>query len=273
MANVKRVKKKKLNIKRLILLLLIIYLIVMVCYAIISMPIKNIYVKNTMLLKDVEVIKAAGIKDYPGIFKISSKKMENRIKKLDLVSSVKVEKKLWGKIIITINEAKPLFYNRNTNMVVLSNKKEVEASNRYLGIPTLINYVPSELLNNFIEVLSNIDNDIIGMINEIEYNPDIAEDIVIDNNRFLLRMNDTNLVYVNTLNMKRLNDYKKVMGTIGEARGTLYLDSYNSNNSLFTEFENNVEEIEENNDEDKKNNTDNKNDNSTGDSDNRGRED
>ena len=102
------------------------------------------------------------------------------------------------------------------------------------------------------------------MINEIEYNPDIAGDIVIDNNRFLLSMNDTNLVYVNTLNMKRLNDYKKVMGTIGDARGTLYLDSYNSNNSLFTQFENQDTDV---------NNDDKKDDENAGDSDNDGRED
>ena len=76
-------------------------------------------------------------------------------------------------------------------------------------------------------------------------------------------MNDTNLVYVNTLNMKRLNDYKKVMGTIGDARGTLYLDSYNSNNSLFTQFENQDIDVDD----------DKKDDENAGDSDNDGRED
>lgn len=246
----KKVKRKRLNIKRLVLLLLILYLIVMLCYAIISMPIKNIYIKNTKLLKDNEIIEVAGIKNYPGIFKISSKKMEEKIKTLDLVVDVKVKKKLWGKVIITIEEAKPLFYNRKNEKVVLSNKKEVNPSNKYLGIPTLVNYVTSDLLESFIKSFSVIDNDIIGMINEIEYNPDIAGDIVIDNNRFLLRMNDTNIVYVNTLNMKRLNDYKKVMATIGEARGTLYLDSYNSNNSLFTEFEKTDTDITDDKDND-----------------------
>ena len=153
--------------------------------------------------------------------------------------------------------------NRNEEKIVLSNMKRVSPSNKYLGIPTLVNYVPNDLLENFIKALSIIDNDIIGMINEIKYNPDIAGDIVIDNNRFLLSMNDTNLVYVNTLNMKRLNDYKKVMGTIGDARGTLYLDSYNSNNSLFTQFENQDTDVDD----------DKKDDENAGDSDNDGRED
>ena len=261
---VQKKKKKKLNVKRLILLLLILYLIVMLCYAIISMPIKNIYIKNTKLLKDNEIIEVAGIKNYPGIFKISSKKMEDKIRTLDLVSGVKVKKSIWGKVTITIEEAKPLFYNRTVEKVVLSNKKEVSSSSKYLGIPTLVNRVPSDLLETFIKSFCNIETDIIGMINEIEYNPDITGDIVIDSNRFLLRMNDSNIVYVNTLNMKRLNDYKQVMGTIGDARGTLYLDSYNSNNSLFTEFENQDTDV----DDDEK-----KDDENAGDSDNDGRED
>ncbi len=261
---VQKKKKKKLNVKRLILLLLILYLIVMLCYAIISMPIKNIYIKNTKLLKDNEIIEVAGIKNYPGIFKISSKKMEDKIRTLDLVNDVKVKKSIWGKVIITIEEAKPLFYNRTVEKVVLSNKKEVSSSSKYLGIPTLVNRVPSDLLETFIKSFCNIETDIIGMINEIEYNPDIAGDIVIDSNRFLLRMNDSNIVYVNTLNMKRLNDYKQVMGTIGDARGTLYLDSYNSNNSLFTQFENQDTDV----DDDEK-----KDDENAGDSDNDGRED
>ena len=260
---VQKKKKKKLNVKRLILLLLILYLIVMLCYAIISMPIKNIYIKNTKLLKDNEIIEVAGIKNYPGIFKISSKKMEDKIRTLDLVNDVKVKKSIWGKVIITIEEAKPLFYNRTVEKVVLSNKKEVSSSSKYLGIPTLVNRVPSDLLETFIKSFCNIETDIIGMINEIEYNPDIAGDIVIDSNRFLLRMNDSNIVYVNTLNMKRLNDYKQVMGTIGDARGTLYLDSYNSNNSLFTQFENQDTDVDDNK----------KDDENAGDSDNDGRED
>lgn len=262
----KKVKRKKLSIKRLILLLLILYLIVMFCYAILSMPIKNIYIKNTRLLKDNEIIEVAGIKNYPGILKISSKKMKEKIKSLDLVNDVKVKKTLTGKVIITIEEAKPLFYNRTTEKIVLSNKKEVNPSNIYVGIPTLVNRVTSDMLDNFIKSFSVIDTDIIGMINEIEYNPDIAGDVVIDANRFLLRMNDTNIVYVNTLNMKRLNDYKKVMATIGESRGILYLDSYNSTNSLFTEYEKQNTDVT--NDE-----TKNKDEENAGDSGNNGRQD
>ena len=128
------------------------------------------------------------------------------------------------------------------------NGKEVEKNSKYLGIPTLINYVPTDIFKSFLDVLSEVDLDIIKMINEIEYDPDIREDITIDEYRFLLRMNDTNLVYVNIINMDRLNDYKEIFNTIGDLRGTVYLDSYNADNIIFEAF-NSDKDSNENGDE------------------------
>ena len=167
MEKVKRVKKRKLNIKALLLLLLIIYLIVMLFYTIFTMKIKNIYIIGTNLLTDNEIIEAAEIKDYPAIFGIGKSKLEEKISSLELVDDVEIKKTLTGKLTIKITEARPLFYNRNTNKVVLSNKKEVENNPKYLGIPTLINYVPTDILNDFIASFNEIDPDIIKMINEI----------------------------------------------------------------------------------------------------------
>ncbi len=240
MATVKRVKRKKLNVKALLMLLLMVYLIVMLFYTVFTLPIKNIYIKNTSLLSDNEVIEIAGIKIYPSIFKVNSKGLEKKIRELELVEDVKVKKTFKGELIIEIDEAEPLFYNRKTERVVLSNGREVEASNKYLGIPTLINSVPSDMLKNFVKAFKNVDADIIKMINEILYDPDIKDNVTIDDSRFLLRMNDTNILYVNVLNMKRLNNYKSFLMLVGDQRGTLLLDSYDSSNSLlglFTPFE------------------------------------
>ena len=242
MAELKRVKRRKLNWKAIILLLLIIYLIVMLFYTIFTMKIKNIYIIGTNLLTDNEIIETAGIKDYPAIFGTSTNKLKERISELELVDQVEIKKTLTGKLTIEITEATPLFYNRNTNKVGLSNMKEVESNSKYLGLPTLINYVPTDILNDFIESLKEIDTDIIKMINEIEYDPDISNDIVIDEYRFLLRMNDTNHVYVNIINMERLNDYESVFATIGDLRGTVYLDSYDADNIIFEAFGSDTEE-------------------------------
>ena len=69
MEKVKRVKKRKLNWKRILILLLILYLIVMLLYTLFTMPIKNIYIKGTNLLTDNDIIEVANLKDYPSIFK------------------------------------------------------------------------------------------------------------------------------------------------------------------------------------------------------------
>ena len=239
----KTVKKVRVNFKALIVLLLIVYLIGTLLYTFFTVRIKNIYINNTRLLTDNEIIEAAGIKDYPMLIKTSSRKLEEKIGSLELVANVEVNKDIFtGKITIDVEEAIPLFYNRNTNKIMLSNGKEVLNNNKYMGIPTLINYVPNDLLEEFRDTFKKINPDIIGMINEIEYDPDIIEDIVIDNKRFKLRMNDGNMVYINTLNMKRLDNYIKIYAKIASdaqnKKGTLYLDSYLTENNLFITFDN-----------------------------------
>ena len=239
----KTVKKVRINFKALIFLLLVIYLIGMLLYTFFTIRVQNIYINNTHLLTDNEIIEKAELKDYPILFKVNPRKIEKNLAQLELVSDVKVKKTLLGKVIIDITEAKPLFYERSSNKVILSNKKSVDTKDIYLGIPTLVNFVPKDLLNDFIEAFNKVNPDIIGMINEIEYNPDINEDVVIDNERFKLRMNDQNIVYINTLNMNRLNNYIEIYASIASAvdnkKGTLYLDSYLSENNLFTPFGNN----------------------------------
>lgn len=239
----KTVKKVRINFKALIFLLLVIYLIGMLLYTFFTIRVQNIYINNTHLLTDNEIIEKAELKDYPILFKVNPRKIENNLAQLELVSDVKVKKTLLGKVIIDITEAKPLFYERSSNKVILSNKKSVDTKDIYLGIPTLVNFVPKDLLNDFIEAFNKVNPDIIGMINEIEYNPDINEDVVIDNERFKLRMNDQNIVYINILNMNRLNNYIEIYASIASAvdnkKGTLYLDSYLSENNLFTPFGNN----------------------------------
>lgn len=241
--------KRHINFKGLIFIILLLYIIGMLLYTIFSMPLKNIYIKGTTLLSDNEIIEVAGIKNYPSMFKISTSSLKKKISTLDLVDSVKVTKKLNGKLYIEITENKPLFYNRNNERVVLSNALEVENSSIYKGIPTLINSVPKDIYQKFIESFKEINPDIISLINEIEYDPSVSNDITIDEYRFLLRMNDGNHVYVNVLNMKKLNDYLEIYDYL-TTKGTLYLDSYSkdNNNNLFKSFS---EDVSSNGAEDK----------------------
>jgi len=225
-------KRRKLNIRGLLVILLIIYLIGSFLYYIINLPVKNIRIIGTSLVSDVEIIETANLKNYPAIFKINTNKMKKNLKKIDLISDAKIKRSLFGNITINVTEEKILFLNRNKNKLVLGNGKEINVNKKYYGYPILINYVPDAILKEFVAKFKEIDNNIISSIGEIEYSiekfvdPMTTEEIISNDKRFLLRMNDTNSVYVDTINLKKLNNYYSYYATTKEGvRGVFYLDS------------------------------------------------
>ena len=236
----KRSRKRRLNKKRVFKLILIILILFLVYLYIDNLKITHIEITGNDILSDNDIIEVANIKDYPKM--ISTINIESKIKWLDLVEDVKVSRNLWGKLAINIKEAKPLFINSNKDTIVLSNKKEIPKDERFLGLPTLIDYLPSDIYDKLIEAFDKVDKDVLNLISEIEYAPSKSStDEVIDNTRFLLRMNDTNTVYMNTINVTQLNKYMEICSVIlttqGEKYGILYLDSSTKENYSFESYE------------------------------------
>ena len=229
--------KRKLNKKALLVIILTLYLIVMIFYYVFTIPLKNITINGTNILKDNEIIATAGLSDYPKIFSINTNTIKKRLMSLDLVEDVVVKKNYSGTITIDVTEAKLLFYNQTTNKVVLSNGKEIDNAN-YLGIPALINYVTSDIYNNLIAKMTDIDSDIIALISEIEYSPDIKDDVTINDSRFILKMNDGNLVYIDLVNFANLNMYETIYSQLN-SKGIIHLDSVyaESDTVIFTSFD------------------------------------
>ena len=235
MENSKGKTKKRINKKGLLVVILALYLIIMAFYYVWKLPVKTIIVKGNNLVNDNVIINAAGLDSNTKLLILSQKKVEDDVSRIPLIDKVEVKKVLDGSIIINVKEAKVLFYNKLNNNYVLSNKRETLDIENNLGIPTLNNYVPSDIYNNLITKLSKIDIDIIYLISEIEYNPDIKNDITIDGNRFLLRMNDGNTVYINLANIDKLSNYKEIFSTL-DGKGILNLDS-SSDKVIFTSYE------------------------------------
>jgi cell division septal protein FtsQ len=227
--NKKKTKKvhRHLKIKPFLTLLFIIAIFVTSVLYISNVKIKNIYINGITYLSDYDVISTANIKDYPKLIKYSSHTIAKKIKKLALVEDVKVKKNIFGKVTISIEEASPLFYNRNTSTYVLSNKKTT-TDYSFLGVPFLINYVPDDIYERLITELASVDKEALAMVSEIEYSPSKSGDVVIDDTRFLLRMNDGNQVYINLINIDRLNTYPLIY-TVFTEKGVLELDSDNDN--------------------------------------------
>ena len=225
-------KERKINIIGLIVIILVVYLTASFVYYLMTLPIKNIYIYGNNFVSDAEIIETAGIKKYPSMIKVGRNKLKKKLLKNAFIDNVKIKKKLNGTIKITINESKPLFYNRNTNKIVLLNRKEVDSKLSY-KVPSLINIVPNDLYKKLVNSFSKVNYDIILQISEIEYSPDVINGKTIDSDRFLLRMIDGNSVYINPVNIKRLNNYFDVYDRLPDnVKGTLYFDS-NSDNNMF----------------------------------------
>lgn len=211
-----RVRKRKLKIKRILILLFILLLLVLVFLFIKDLPIKNIYIIGNNILTDREIIERAGLNNYPSFLGTTKKSIENKLKKDDYIKEVKIEKKFYNKVYIYITEYKVLCLKQDK--IVLESKKEVENIKKNTQIPILINDV-SDIYDKFVSKFSLINDDILLKISEIEYVPNN-----VDKERFLLKMNDDNEVYITLSKIEKINIYNSIYSSMEGKKGIIYLD-------------------------------------------------
>ena len=229
-------KRRKIRVKGLILLFLIAYLICMIIYYVAKHPINNIVVTGNNLVTEKEIIDMLDINESSTLLSVKTFNIKKKMKDSNpIIKNVKISKSIFGNIKIEITENKILFYNLLDKKLVLENGSLIEDDSRYLGYPTVINYVPSETYLELVKAFSKLDIDIIKMISEIEYSPSRYEDTIIDSERFMLKMNDGNTVYANLVNIEKLNKYQTIC-TSTDIKGILYLDS-SSKNYIFKSYE------------------------------------
>ncbi len=217
-----KVKKKKLNLLKTLLILLTLYVISYGAYSLINVPIKHTRVLNNNIIKDQEILELANIDDYPSFFLTSQRNIIRRLKSNDLIKEVAVEKK-WGfRIDIKVKENNILFYNQDTNTLILENKKEIP-SHRFINhVPILINYVPDIIYDTLISKMLEIDESVKIKISSIQYKPND-----VDKELFLLTLNDGNYIYLTLYTFEKLNEYNNILPSLENKKGILYLDSGN----------------------------------------------
>lgn len=222
MGEKKVVKRRKFNFLRFIIFIFILSIIVVSFINLLREPIKNIIVIGNILVSDEEIIEAGNIEKYPSFIKTMNNKVCKKIEKLDLIKDCRITKK-WGYIVeINVVENKILFQKRGTNEYILENGKKINENKSLEGVPLLINYVPDEVETKLIQELGLIDLDIIEKISEIEYDP-----TTYDTQRFILYMNDSNMVYITLTKADNLNKYNEIKKELEGKSGILYLDSGN----------------------------------------------
>ncbi len=220
----KIVKKKKIKIIPFLIVLLVIAGLSFGVYEVLNARILNIIIKNGEYLNDDYVINLAGIKDYPSFYLTNTISMRKKVEKSPYIIQAKIKRKFYHALEIDLDVNHPLFINNSTNMVVFENEKTVATSSEVdlFRVPRLINYVPDDKYQSFIKGMAKIDKGILGKISDIEYTPNDY-----DKDRFLLYMDDGNMVYLTLTKFKQINYYNEVLGQLEGRKGILYLDSGN----------------------------------------------
>ena len=213
-----KVVVKKVKIVNILIVLLLLYMIGFYTYKVVVSPINNIFVVGNKYLTDQEIIDIAGIRNYPSFILTTKYNIKKKLLKNDLIDEVKIKKSFGRILTIELKESSPLFiYN---DKVMLSNSKQID--NKDYKLPTITNYVEEDILNKLIEKYQNVDDEIKIMISEIEYVPND-----IDKERFIITMNDGNYVYITLYKITSINEYIKIVSTLNNKKGILYLDSGN----------------------------------------------
>ena len=218
------VKKRKLKIFNLLIILVVMAGIVLSVYFYLQIPIKNIIIKNNKYLNDDYIIDLAKIKNYPEYYKYSVRRIEKNISKSDYIEDVKVKRLFFHTLEITIKEKKPLFCRNQDNKIVFSDRSSILDNSNFVifRVPRVLNYIPNDKYRSFINGMDKINDDTLSKISDIVYDPND-----IDTERFLLYMDDGNMVYLTLTKFKMINYYNTVLEQLENRKGILYLDNGN----------------------------------------------
>ena len=218
--NKEKREKRNFSIKKLIIVLAIILFCVLTFFWYRSLKITNVYVKGNVFLEESEILSYTNLLEYPKIYEVSTKDIENKLSNVELINKVKVHKSLLGKVTIEIEENKVLYQNKN-NKYVLSNNTEVILDKKVLGIPTMINDC-GEVCEKLAKKMLLINDDTLKHISEIEY-----QKTDLDKERFMFYMTDGNYVYITLSKISLINSYNEIYPSLEGKKGILYLDSGN----------------------------------------------
>ena len=204
--NKKIVKKRKLKVGNFFLTLLIITGLSFCVYFCIQIPVSNLIVEGTTYLNDDDVLELGGVIDYPKFFLTSAKSVSKKIETSPLVHKAKLKKEFGFVFRIIIEEKRPLFFDESSKNYVFDDggKLSENQNNMNFRVPRLLNYVPDKKYSKFIENMGKVNLDTLSKIGDIEYQPNDF-----DKDRFLLYMDDGNMVYLTLTKFKMINHYLK----------------------------------------------------------------
>ena len=214
----KKKNKRKINNFRLFTFFGILFFVILIGYKIYNTNITNIVIIGNTYYKDQEIIDIAKLSNYPKTINNLYFDIEKRLKSNSYILDAKVKKNIFlNKVTINIKENYPLFYYSSENKTVLYNGEKIEDKYNLL---TVINKIPDTVYDKLLKNIQKIDLGVKSRMSEIEYKPND-----VDQERFLIFMNDGNYVYINLRRFQNLNKYLDMLKSFDDKKGILYLDS------------------------------------------------
>ena len=214
----KKKKRKKLKIKSVLLVFLFLILLGVIFFLLSLIKVKTFIIKNNKYLTDEEVLKELNLDDNSSFLLTNSLLMSDDIKDSKLIKDIDFSRNMYLEVTLNVTEYKMLYYNQNTKKVMLENEEEIDYKSD--NLPVLTNKIEDkEVLKQFNKKMAKVNLETLNMISEITYSPN-----GIDKERFLFSMNDGNYVFLTITKLTKINDYKKIVESMEDRKGILYLD-------------------------------------------------
>ncbi len=212
-------KRRVFKVKNILLLLFLFLGIVGLVYYGVTMPVKNVYIKGNYILSDGEIMKISALDKYPSFLLTSSKSIRDKIIKNSYVKDAKIYKKFGNVIEVNILEYSAAFSFEDK--IILSNGEIIPNTYNLSDVPILLNMIDdSSLLKRTAIKFGGVDANVLRQISEVEYQP-----VEVDGDRFLLYMNDGNLVYITLTKINKINKYNQIRDKLDGHMGIIYLDA------------------------------------------------
>ena len=214
----KKKKRKKLKIKSVFIFLLFLAVLFFGFYSLSFIKPRTYIIKNNKYLTDSEVLKELKLDKNSSFLTTCNIFKRDEVKKSKLIKSVDIKRNLNFEVVIDVNEYKMIYYDGPNKKVMLENNNSINYNND--NLPVLINKIDDkDILKSFNKKMSKINEETLNTISEISYSPN-----GIDKERFLFSMNDGNYVYLTITKLTKINNYKKIVDSVENKNGILYLD-------------------------------------------------
>lgn len=221
--NKKVIKKKKLKIFNFLIFIVVVLLISFFIKILLNVRVRNIYISGNKYLNDDYIIKKASLYYYPKFITYNIFYYQDVLKKDPYIKDVSIRRGFFS-IKINIVEKRAVLFNGVSNEYSFNDNTKIKGSDSVVKfvLPRLLNFVPNNIYRELINSLSKVNDNILNKISDIEYSPNN-----IDKERFILYMNDGNLVYITLTKFNKISYYDNIYSQLDNHKGILYLDNGN----------------------------------------------